>query len=53
MFYFDNDVVGTNKFTLKVDYMESSGTYNMGLANLIKTAYSKHPLDDYNKTKAF
>lgn len=52
MFYFDNDVVGTNKFTLKVDYMESSGTYNMGLANLVKTAYSKHPLDDYNKTKA-
>lgn len=53
MFYFDNDVVGTNKFTLKVDYMESSGTYNMGLANLVKTAYSKHPLDDYNKAKAF
>ena len=53
MFYFDNDIVGTNKFTLKVDYMESSGTYNMGLANLVKTAYSKHPLDDYNKTKAF
>ena len=53
MFYFDNDVVGTNKFTLKVDYMESSGTYNMGLANLVKTAYSKHPLDDYNKVKAF
>lgn len=52
-FYYDNDTVGTNKFTLKVDYMESSGTYNMGLANLVNTAYSHHPLRDYNSNGAF
>lgn len=52
-FYFDNNTVGTNKFTLKVDYMESSGTYNMGLANLVNTAYTHHPLLDYNSAKAF
>lgn len=52
-FYFDNNTVGTNKFTLKVDYMESSGSYNMGLANLVKYAYSKHPLQDYNASNAF
>ena len=52
-FYYDNDTVGTNKFTLKVDYMESSGTYNMGLANLVNTAYSHHPLLDYNSSGAF
>lgn len=52
-FYYDNDTVGTNKFTLKIDYMESSGTYNMGLANLVNTAYSHHPLRDYNSSKAF
>lgn len=52
-FYYDNDTVGTNKFTLKVDYMESSGTYNQGLANLVNTAYSHHPLLDYNSSSAF
>lgn len=52
-FYFDNDIVGTTKFTFKVDYMESSGTYNMGFANFVKNAYTKHPLYDYNKAGAF
>ena len=52
-FYFDNDTVGCNKFTLKVDYMESSGSYNMGLANLVNYAYSHHPLQDYNASNAF
>lgn len=52
-FYYDNDTVGTNKFTLKVDFMESSGSYNMGLANLVKYAYSHHPLQDYNAANAF
>lgn len=52
-FYYDNYTVGTNKFTMKIDFMESSGTYNMGFANLVNNAYSKHPLDDYNKAGAF
>ena len=42
----DNDTVGTTKFTLKIDYMESSGTYNMGFANMLKNAYSHHPYYD-------
>lgn len=46
-FYMDNDNVGTTKFTLKIDYMESSGSYNTGLANLVQNAYTKHPLEDY------
>ena len=46
-FYYDNNTVGTTKFTLKIDYMESSGTYNMGFANLVKNAYTHHPLYDY------
>ena len=46
-FYFDNYTNGSTKFTMKVDYMESSGSYNMGLANLVKNCYSKHPLEDY------
>lgn len=46
-FYYDNNTVGTTKFTLKIDYMESSGTYNMGFANLVKNAYTHHPLKDY------
>ena len=33
--------------------MESSGSYNMGFANLVGNAYSKHPLKDYNDNKAF
>ena len=52
-FYMDNYTNGTNRFTMKVDYMESSGTYNMGLANLVYNAYSKHPLEDYLKNNAF
>jgi hypothetical protein len=46
-FYFDNNTVGTDKFTLKIDYMESSGDYNRGFANLVATTYSKHPIEDY------
>ena len=33
--------------------MESSGSYNMGLANLVKHAYTHHPLEDYNAAHAF
>ena len=43
----DNDKVGTTKFTLKVDYMESSVSYNTGFAYLVHGAYTKHPLYDY------
>ena len=46
-FYMDNYEVGTTKFTMKIDYMESSGSYNTGFANLVANAYSKHPLKDY------
>jgi len=49
----DNNTVGTTKFTLKIDYMESSGTYNMGFANLVKNAYSHHPFYDYLSAGAF
>ena len=52
-FYMDNYNVGTTKFTMKIDYMESSGTYNTGFANLVDNAYSKHPLKDYNEAGAF
>ena len=52
-FYMNNYVVGTTKFTMKIDYMESSGTYNMGLGNLVHNAYTKHPLDDFNTAEAF
>lgn len=52
-FYMNNYVVGTTKFTMKIDYMESSGTYNMGLGNLVNNAYSRHPLDDLNAAGAF
>lgn len=51
-FYMNNYTNGTNRFTMKVDYMESSGSYNMGLANIVYNAYSKHPLEDYMKAKA-
>ena len=50
-FHMDTEVLSTNKFTWKIDYMESSGTYNTGFANLmgnvINPLYNKHPLDDY------
>jgi hypothetical protein len=39
-FYFDNDKVGTTKFTMKIDYMESSGSYNVGFCNLVNNAYA-------------
>ena len=49
-FHMDNEDVGTNKFTWKIDYMESSGTYNTGFANLmgnpVHPLYTKHPLED-------
>lgn len=51
--YMDNYTAGTTKFTMKIDYMESSGSYNMGFANLVKNAYSKHPLQDYNSKGSF
>lgn len=46
-FYYDNYTVGTNKFTMKIDFMESSGSYNIGFANMVNNAYTKHPLDTY------
>ena len=52
-FYMNNYNVGTTKFTMKIDYMESSGSYNGGFCRLAHNAYSKHPLDDYIKAKAF
>ena len=51
--YMNNYTTGTTKFTMKIDYMESSGSYNMGFANLVKNGYSKHPLEDYNAVGAF
>lgn len=49
-FHMDNEAVGVNKFTWKIDYMESSGSYNTGFANLLGNTkyplYSKHPLND-------
>ena len=44
----DNQYYSTNKFTWKIDYMESSGTYNTGFANLMGNMYDAHPLVDYN-----
>lgn len=52
-FFMDNPSVGTNKFTLKVDYMESSGDYNRGFANFVNETYSYHPLKDYNDSNTF
>jgi hypothetical protein len=46
----DNQDIGVNKFTWKIDYMESSGSYNTGFANLMGNLqyplYTKHPLED-------
>ena len=45
----DNTDCKTNKFTWKIDYMESSGSYNTGFANLVgNNIYSQHPLNYYN-----
>jgi hypothetical protein len=52
-FYMDNETVGTNKFTLKIDFMESSGDYNRGFANFVNETYSHHPLKDYNDSNTF
>ena len=47
--HMDSETLGINKFTLKIDYMESSGSYNTGFANLLGSGiYSKHPLEDLN-----
>lgn len=51
--YMDNYTAGTTKWTMKIDFMESSGSYNMGFTNLVHYGYSKHPLDDYKKAGAF
>lgn len=50
--YMNNYTNGTDRWTMKVDYMESSGSYNAGFASMIGTAYSKHPLEDYYKKGA-
>ena len=51
-FHMDTEKVATNKFTWKIDYMESSGMYNTGFANLMGNLqhplYLKHPLEDIN-----
>lgn len=45
--YFNNYTNTTDRWTLKVDYMESSGSYNAGFANMVGNCYTKHPLQDY------
>lgn len=45
--YLNNYTNATDRWTLKVDYMESSGSYNAGFANMVGNAYTKHPLKDY------
>ncbi len=45
--YLNNYTNGTDRWTMKVDYMESSGSYNAGFASMVGNAYSKHPLQDY------
>lgn len=45
--YLNNYTNPTDRWTLKVDYMESSGSYNAGFANMVGNAYTKHPLKDY------
>ena len=50
-FHMDNESYGINKFTWKIDFMESSGSYNTGFANLmgnqgVNALYAKHPLAD-------
>ena len=52
VWYMDNYTNGTDRWTMKVDYMESSGSYNAGFAGLIGNAYSKHPLKDYVESGA-
>ena len=47
--YMNNYTNPTDRWTMKVDYMESSGSYNAGFASMIGNAYTKHPLEDYVK----
>ena len=45
--HMDSEKLGVNTFTWKIDYMESSGSYNTGFANLMGSGvYDKHPLED-------
>ena len=45
--HMDSEKLGINKFTWKIDYMESSGSYNTGFANLMGSGiYEKHPIED-------
>ena len=45
--YMNNYTNPTDRWTMKVDYMESSGSYNAGFASLVGNGYTKHPLEDY------
>jgi len=45
--YMNNYTNGTDRWTMKVDYMESSGSYNAGFASMVGNGYTKHPLQDY------
>lgn len=46
--FFMDSKIGERSFTMKADFMDSSSVHNTGLANLVGTMYSKHPIDDYN-----
>ncbi len=45
--YMNNYTNGTHKWTMKVDFMESSGSYNAGFASMVGNAYTQHPLEHY------
>ena len=45
--YMNNYTNPTDRWTMKVDYMESSGSYNAGFASWVGNAYTKHPIQDY------
>jgi hypothetical protein len=47
--YMNNYTNPTDRWTMKVDYMESSGSYNAGFASWVGNGYTKHPLQDYIK----
>ena len=47
--YMNNYTNPTDRWTMKVDYMESSGSYNAGFASFVGNGYTKHPLQDYIK----
>ena len=50
--YMNNYTNGITTWTMKVDFMESSGSYNAGFAGMMGTAYTKHPLQDYINSEA-